>query len=175
LPTGSPTDPYERISRIRFFQSRFSPQEPGRAHYPSLFRAHVYGSLCILQVSSRRFRDRAGPFPTPRLQAAPFAEFLRYDEPAKTPVTPLPVLPGSVEPNYLELAPAFRSTPSGSPDAVARRFLNRFIPFRCFVPRTPTGLPCSQGTLRCLCPVLRPRPDSPRLAKTARKCCPRPT
>ena len=42
--------------------------------------------------------------------------------------------------------PLFRSTASGSPDAMAWVWFNRFTPSRCLVPRTPTGLPCSQGT-----------------------------
>ena len=40
------------------------------------------------------------------------------------------------------------------PDVVKPVHLSRRL-----VPRTRTGLPCSQGTPMCLCPALRPRPD----------------
>ncbi len=40
---------------------------------------------------------------------------LRYYEPAKTPVTPLPALPLSVGPRYLELAPAISLHVAGKP------------------------------------------------------------
>ena len=51
--------------------------------------------------------------------------------------------------------------------------LSRFIRSRRFVPRTRTGLPCSQGTPLCLCPALRPRPDLDASPSAALRCCPR--
>ena len=115
--------------------------------YPLLFRVHVFGSLRILHVSSQRFRDCAGPFPTPWLRAAPFASFLRYYEPAKTPVTLLPALPLSVAPRYLGLASRLRSAPPGNRSGTAWMLITgASIPV--FGPKDANGSPMFQGNPR---------------------------
>jgi hypothetical protein len=146
---------------------------PGYLRYPLLFRVHVFGSLRILHVSSQRFRDCAGPFPTPWLRAAPFASFLRYYEPAKTPVTLLPALPLSVAPRYLGLASRLRSAPPGNRSGTAWMLITgASIPV--FDPKDANGSPMFPGgTPWCLCRTLRPRPDLGTLPLAALRCCPR--
>ena len=131
----------------------------GDFRYPSLFRVPVFGSLWILPVALRRLRDCAGPFPTPRLRAAPFAGFPRSYEPVKTPATPPPVLPLSVAPKYLELAPAVSLQVVGKPGRRGQDVVRPVHPFPVFTPQDAHGSPMFPGNPRCLCRALRPRPD----------------
>lgn len=131
------------------------------------------GSLCIRQVSSRQPRDRASPFPTPRLRAAPFAGFLRYYEPAKTPVTLLPVLPLSVEPRYLGVAPAVSFHSVGKPGRRGQDVGGPVHPFPVFIPKDAHGSPMFPGNPSVPVPC-SPTPAGPRpLAATGLRCCPR--
>ena len=60
---------------------------------------------------------------------------------------------------YPGLAWRFHSWRRASPLPQGLEVVKPVPPSRRFVPRTRTGLPCSQGTPMCLCPALRPRPD----------------
>ena len=57
------------------------------------------------------------------------------------------------------LAWLFRSLRRASPLPQGPEVVKPVHPSRRLVPRTRTGLPCSQGTPLCLCPTLRPRSD----------------
>ena len=54
----------------------------------------------------------------------------------------------------------FRSLRRASPLSQGPDVVKPVHPSRHLVPRTRTGLPCSQGTPMCLCPALRPRRTS---------------
>ena len=60
---------------------------------------------------------------------------------------------------YPGLAWLFCSLRRASPLPQGLDVVKPVHPSRRLVPRTRTGLPCSQGTPMCLCPALRPRPD----------------
>jgi len=60
---------------------------------------------------------------------------------------------------YPGLACLLRSLRRASPLPQGPDVVKPVHPSRRLVPRTRTGLPCSQGTPMCLCPALRPRPD----------------
>jgi heterodisulfide reductase subunit A len=60
---------------------------------------------------------------------------------------------------YPGLAWLFRSLRRASPLPQGPDVVKPVHPSRRLVPRTRTGLPCSQGTPMCLCPALGPRPD----------------
>ena len=113
------------------------------------------------------------PFPTPRLRAAPFAGFLRYYEPAKTPVTHLSVLPLSVEPRYLGLAPAVSLHAVGKPGRRGQEVVGPVHPFPVFAPKDAHGSPMFPGNPSVPVPCSQ-TPAGPRpLATAGLRCCPR--
>ncbi len=129
--------------------------------YPLLFGVHVLRSLCIFHVSQQRFRIRAAAFPTPRLpRRSRFAGFICGTmPPLRLPPRFLRRSVRHIATDYPGSAWLFRSLRRASLLPQGLEVVKPVHPSRRLVPRTRTGLPCSQGTLLCLCPALRPRPD----------------
>ena len=109
--------------------------------------------------------------PAPGANRSP--SFLRYYEPAKTPLRLSERSVCCVASDTLGWLSSFAPCGGIARHRKARMLLGRYHPFRRLSPRTLSGLPCSLGTPVCSCRALRPRSDLGAWLFTALRCCPR--
>jgi len=109
--------------------------------------------------------------PAPGASRSP--SFLRYYEPAKTPLRLSGHSVCDVAADTLGWLSSFAPCGGIVRHRKARMLLSRSHPFRRLSPRTLSGLPCSLGTPVCSCRALRPRSDLGAWLFTALRCCPR--
>ena len=136
--------------------------------------------LCVLPVlcfpPTDSYARQPSPFPTRRLPRVGSPPFQRYYEAAKTSAARYAALRIPSSHAYFPSSVSFRSL----------RVLGVSLPLRLGVGRpvspllrlscwgrSQTDLSSSQGTLRCLCPALRPRSDLHAKPVAAFRCCPR--
>ena len=111
----------------------------------------------------------------PYSQALPgqhFPAFHRYYEGAKTARLPSRTARYFTRCPIPPLTLAIRSQPRQSHRGCAGTLFSRWHPFSGRLRRKSRALPCSQGTLMCLCPALRPRSRLHARPVAARRYCP---
>jgi hypothetical protein len=111
----------------------------------------------------------------PYSQALPgqhFPAFHRYYEGAKTARLPSRTARCFTRCPIPPLTLAIRSQPRQSHRGCAGTLISRWRPFSGMLRRKSLALPCSQGTLMCLCPALRPRSRLHARPVAARRYCP---